>query len=271
MILLYLVLFILGASIGSFFNVLIDRLVREEDIIFKPSHCEKCKHKLEILDLIPIISYLFLRGRCRYCKAKIPTSLPLIEIFSGIGLVVLYHLLLQFYIFNILDVPYIIFYFVLFSCCFLVFFTDVKYQLIPSVYIYVLVANLVIFYVYTLFISHSKPGIDEVVFGSLLEKLLAVVFIIVIFGLIYLFFRKNSIGEGDIYLFLSLSLYLGLNMTLVMWFISFLTGGLIGAILILIDAKKMQSKIAFGPFIIIGFIASLSIGRNIIDWYISLI
>ena len=75
---------ILGLFTGSFLNVCIDRLPRGESIAFPPSHCESCDHKLGVLDLIPVFSYLFLRGSCRYCKVHIPIRLMIVELVTGV-------------------------------------------------------------------------------------------------------------------------------------------------------------------------------------------
>src|SRR4030042_1615591 len=75
---------LLGLFVGSFLNVCIDRLPRGQSIINPPSHCPACNHKLGILDLVPLFSYLWLRGRCRYCHAPIPLKLPIVEGVTGL-------------------------------------------------------------------------------------------------------------------------------------------------------------------------------------------
>ena len=75
---------LVGLAVGSFFNVCIDRLPLNLSIVAVPSHCERCRHPLSPLDLIPLLSYLWLRGRCRYCKALIPGRIPLVEAVTGI-------------------------------------------------------------------------------------------------------------------------------------------------------------------------------------------
>ena len=81
---LYIMIFIAGTVFGSFFSLAVYRLPRREDITHVRSHCTSCNHKLELIDLIPVFSYIFLRGRCRYCKEKIRSRYILLEIFSGL-------------------------------------------------------------------------------------------------------------------------------------------------------------------------------------------
>ncbi|MFH0768100.1 MAG: prepilin peptidase, partial [Chloroflexota bacterium] len=88
--LLILVFALLGLFTGSFLNVCIDRLPKGQSIINPPSHCSTCNHKLGILDLVPVFSYLWLRGHCRYCKASIPIRLPIVEITTSLLFTFLY-------------------------------------------------------------------------------------------------------------------------------------------------------------------------------------
>ena len=86
---LYILIFVMGIIFGSFLTLATYRIPLHQDIIFKHSYCTKCNHKLNFLDLIPVFSFLFLKGKCRYCKSKISIRYPLIEIFCGISFVVL--------------------------------------------------------------------------------------------------------------------------------------------------------------------------------------
>ena len=74
---------IVGFAIGSFLNVCIDRLPSGKSLVFSPSHCDTCQRRIALVDLIPLLNYLWLRGRCRYCHARIPLRVPLVELLSG--------------------------------------------------------------------------------------------------------------------------------------------------------------------------------------------
>jgi len=82
--------FILGLVFGSFFNVCIYRMPRGESIVFPPSHCTHCNNRLKFYDMIPVLSYIFLRGRCRYCKEKISIKYPIIELLTGFSFLLIY-------------------------------------------------------------------------------------------------------------------------------------------------------------------------------------
>lgn len=85
--------FLVGLSVGSFLNVVIHRLPRGGSILFPPSHCPHCKHPLAAADLVPLVSWLFLRGRCRYCQAPIHWRYPLVEAVTGLAFLGLYSLI----------------------------------------------------------------------------------------------------------------------------------------------------------------------------------
>lgn len=89
---IYLIIFVFGTVIGSFYNVLGYRLPKKESIVFPSSHCPNCNHQLNFFDLFPIFSYIFLKGKCRYCKQKISIIYPLIELLTGILFVISYHI-----------------------------------------------------------------------------------------------------------------------------------------------------------------------------------
>lgn len=96
----YLILFIIGTVFGSFYTLALHRIPKRQDIIHTPSHCPNCNHKLGFLDLIPIVSYLFLKGKCRYCKEKIKLRYLILEMISGM-LFVLIAYLMQYQIENL--------------------------------------------------------------------------------------------------------------------------------------------------------------------------
>lgn len=262
-IFIYIFLFILGSVLGSFFSVVIDRLIRDEKFFVGRSYCESCHKKLKILDLIPIISFLYLSGRCRYCKKQIPISLFLTEIATGILFVVL------FLIFNYLLISLAgLFILTLFSITWMILISDLKYNLIPSYFLYSLCILFILYLVYFYFFPFSNIYIVNIFFKSnILEKFIALFGFYALFYLIKLFAKKNVIGEGDIYLFCILGFYLGIKLSIVMWFISFLTGSFVGVILVILNGKNLKSKIAFAPYIILGFYLAIMVGDDLVDWY----
>src|SRR3989344_25048 len=123
-------LFFLGTIIGSFLNVLIDRLPREESIMGR-SHCDHCKKTLSPIDLIPVLSFLFLKGKCRYCGKKLSLQYPGIEILTGVLFVLIYNF--KFLIYNSnSNFEFQISNYAIVSCLIVIFFIDLKNQIIPD-------------------------------------------------------------------------------------------------------------------------------------------
>jgi len=132
---LYVIIFIVGTIIGSFLNVVIDRIPRGESIIKTRSHCEHCRRKLVWYDLIPIISFILLNGKCRYCKRPISLYYPLVEAITGLFFTVIIIFMVNNNMFVSLfryQSYFIIFYFLsLASLLLIVTFTDIKFGIIP--------------------------------------------------------------------------------------------------------------------------------------------
>src|SRR3989344_1536255 len=123
-------IFILGLTVGSFLNVLIDRLPNDKSILGR-SYCDHCKKTLSWKDLIPVVSFVILRGKCRYCHTRLSYQYPLVELLTGFLFILTYQfatLNFQFSIFNF----QLIYYLLIVSCLIVVFFTDLKYGIIPD-------------------------------------------------------------------------------------------------------------------------------------------
>ena len=231
-IILNFFIFISGTIFGSFVNVLIDRIPRRKDIIFKRSHCDYCKTTLGALDLIPVFSYLFLKGRCRYCRKKISMQNPLVEIATGAFFVFIFKI-------NFPFIPIIFFQFLISGILIAIFVIDLKSSIIPDSLV---VALMVLTFIYKLIFQQNLIITDfaaGVVFASF--------FIMLIF-----LTRGKGMGMGDAKFALFMGFYLGFLKLLVAFYISFLTGAVISLILILLGLKKFKSAIPFGPFLITG-------------------
>lgn len=244
-------MFFLGASIGSFLNVLIYRLPRGESIIIPPSHCPKCNHRLALWDLIPVFSYILLRGKCRYCRERISVRYLLVEASLGMIFSTLF-LLFDFSFFTIKSL-------LLISFLTPIFFIDLEHMLIPDI----------------LSIPGTLLGITLSFFqGKLIESLKGSIIIGIILLLIYflalIFYKQEGMGQGDIKLGLLLGSFLGVKMGLLALFLGFLLGGLISSILIISKRKNLKEYIPFGPFLIISGIISYFWGESLINLYLSL-
>ena len=256
--LIYFFIFLLGASIGSFLNVLIDRLPQEKKITGR-SVCDFCQHQLSWYDLIPILSFFLLKGHCRYCRKKISFQYPLVEILTGLMFIFVFLI----YVKNIQEISIwqnwlvILSLWGIFSCFIVIFFSDVKYHLIS---VYILWA-LFGFSFFLKFYYHSTEILKQFqidIFSSLI-----VAFPI---WLIYFLSKEKAMGLGDVYLAAILGFLLGWQKGFLALYISFVLGGITGLFLILFGRKKLKSKIAFGPFLVVGAFLMLFFGEGILQW-----
>jgi len=235
--------------LGSFFNVCIYRIPRGESIIYPPSHCPKCGTFLKLYDNIPVVSYILLRGRCRYCGARISPIYPLVETLTGI-------LYVFSYIYYGKDL--ISFFSALTFVSFLVIITfiDLSHMIIPDVLVFPGIA---------LGLSFSFLKGKPLFFDGLLGGLIGgfTIFIII-------FLSRGGMGEGDIKLSAMIGSFLGVKYIIMTLILSFIIGGIIGVILLILKIKGRKDPIPFGPFLALGGIISLFWGdilANMWGWY----
>jgi prepilin signal peptidase PulO-like enzyme (type II secretory pathway) len=235
-----LTIFVFGASIGSFLNVLIDRLPREESINGR-SHCDFCGKKIAWFDLLPVLSFYILKGRTRCCHKKLSFQYPLIEITTGIIFILIFNLNFKFQISNLFVLWGIV------SCLLVIFVSDLKYQLISD---YILLA----LFIFSILLKFVTPLSGVQIIGMNILSGLIVAFPI---GLIYFISRERAMGLGDVYLSVIIGFLLGWKEGFLALYIGFVTGAIFGFILMIIKNKKLKSKIAFGPFLVIGTVVML--------------
>ncbi len=240
-------LFIFGACVGSFLNCVIYRLKTKESFLKGRSFCPKCKHSLGLWDLIPIVSFVLLKGKCRYCKEKISIQYPLVELFSAFSFV------FGFFFFK--GVSFL--FFSIFSCLLiLAFFFDLKDYQIPNSILYSLV---LVGFLFSLFNFFSKK---ISLFEIFLSTLPALFFFLIIF-----FSKEKLMGWGDFYLLLSLALFLGWPKILTAVFFGVILGAILGTILILLSKKTLKSQLPFAPFLVFGFFASILTEKFFFDFF----
>lgn len=250
---MYLLLFIFGAILGSFLNVCIYRIPRKESIAYPPSHCPKCNTPLKWYSLIPIFSFIFQKGKCRYCGESISPQYPIVELLNGI----LYIIIFDFYGWTITSV----FYSLLISLLIIISFIDYNHHIIPDKLVIILIsAN--IFYKLLMLILYKTPF-------NLINSFLGLFLGGGLFLLIALI-SKGGMGGGDIKLISALGLFLGIKKVLLCILLSFIIGAFFSIILLLMKKKGKKDAIPFGPFINIAFVATLFFGDSIIKWYISM-
>lgn len=254
-----------GAAIGSFLNVCIDRLPAGKSLMYPPSHCDACKYRLSVRDLIPVFGYLRLRGRCRYCQIPIPRRILWVEVGTGLLFALLYwHYGLS------ADFVIIAFYFCLFIVLGVI---DLEHKLILNKIVY---PAAVVALIINVFSTH--PGLldgflpQPVVVAGLIggaNGLIsgAVGFVIL---LIPALISRGGMGWGDVKMAALIGLVIGFPLVFVALFVAIVIGGLVGGFLLLLKIKKRREPIPFGPFLSLAAMATLLWGSNILDWYLGL-
>lgn len=201
--LIFIYIFIVGLCIGSFLNVVILRGLADESIVFPPSKCPKCLNKLKWYHNIPILSYVFLRGKCAFCHEKISIQYPIIEFLNGLiygALFLKYGLCLN-----------LLFYFIFASLFIVIFMTDIKEKVIFTSHAYILT------FFGLLFNFLNKNLVD-----SVLGSLVGFIFLEIITFFIYKIIKKRAFGEGDSYVLMGLGAIFGLKSLLNIIILSFL-------------------------------------------------
>lgn len=243
--LIEVVLFTFGLLIGSFLNVCIYRLPLNQSIVLPPSHCMSCNTRLKPWDLIPVISYLVSRGQCRYCQARFSPRYALVELLTASLFV--WCLQIFGYSFALLKPLILTAFFIVIT------FIDYDHQLILDK---VLLCLGVVGVVINLWTGHVE----------LVDMLIAGIGGGGIFLLIAMV--SGGMGGGDIKFVAALGLCFGWQSLLLIILLSFIFGGVIGVLLLLLKIKSRKDFIPFGPFIALGALLSMLYGNNIITWYL---
>lgn len=269
MILVLLLLFILGLAIGSFLNVVIYRTIHDESPAEGRSKCPHCHKQIAWYDNIPLISYLVLRGKCRHCKKSISWSYPVIELLTGLLFVWWYaggFLLLQ--IFQLQDFPLVIiqpiFWLLVGMLLVIIFFTDLLYMVIPD-YAVGLLLGLVVLYRVALVLS----GVMQVT--DLVWSVLGMVGVGGFFFSLWFVTKGKGMGFGDVKFVFPMTLLVGWPAVMVTVLSSFILGGIVGGVLLLLKKKHLKQTVPFGPFLVLGTVLSLLYGDTIIHWYLALL
>jgi leader peptidase (prepilin peptidase)/N-methyltransferase len=256
--LLILLFFLIGLAIGSFLNVCIDRLPQNQSIIRPPSSCAACNHKLGILDLIPVFSYLWLRGRCRYCQATIPLKLPIVEGVTGLLFAFLY------WKFGLgLELGILLIYT---SILIVIFVIDLENQLILNRITYPAMVLALIFSTLWLesnVISLLPQGLPGRVLSALAGGTLGL-----LAEALPLIISRRGKGMGDVKLGALVGLMTGYPLVFVTVLLSWISGGLIAAILLAFKIKGLKDPIPSGTFLTAAAMVTLLWGPEIWQWYL---
>lgn len=282
--------FVIGTILGSLGYALAGRVMKGASF-WERSHCLRCKKTLGVRDLFPVVSYIFLKGRCRYCKRGISYEYLLAEVGMGV-LVSLLFILFFPKDFSIGPLINLAFKSYLLVVLMIIFLVDLKVGLIPDRITYpaVVVALIYLLIDVTIRSWNFYQSVMELPFGKylvppyspylfdnlarvwnpILWALLSAVGLSLFFALLIITTRGRGMGWGDVkYVFL-LGLALGFPASIIAVLLAFLTGALVSLILIVIKKKHFGQTIPFGPFLSLGAIASLFWGNQILNWYLDI-
>jgi prepilin signal peptidase PulO-like enzyme (type II secretory pathway) len=236
------------------------------------SFCPHCEHTLSWRDLFPVLSFLFLKGKCRYCKKRISVQYPLVELMTGLLFLLIFNhsterfaLMLGFSdysqiiasVFNFINLALL---FYISSVLIIIFIYDLKHYIIPDK---VLLPAIAITVVYDFFVPCSMFHVP-----CLINYFLAAIIASTFFLIIFLISKGRAMGFGDVKIAVLMGLLLGLPNVLVALFLAFFFGAIIGIILMVFKKKRLKSEIPFGPFLITGTFIALLWGNQLVNWYL---
>lgn len=237
--------FIVGAVMGSFSNVCIFRIPLELSIVRPGSYCPTCKTPLAILDNLPLLSFIFLKGKCRYCQGKISWRYPAVELLTATFYLLVY---LRF------DFPVTIIYTLLVTSLIVITFIDIDYKIIPNtITLPGIPIGLALSY---FFLPHSIiNALIGMLGGGGLLLLMAVIY-------------PGGMGGGDIKMIAMLGAFLGWEKVFLTIFLGSLIGSVVGITMIILKKGGRKTKIPFGPYLAAGAVLSIFLGNAIIEYYV---
>ncbi|MCM3743479.1 prepilin peptidase [Sporosarcina luteola] len=240
-----LLFFVYGIIFGSFFNVVGLRVAKKESIVSPPSHCTKCDRRLRLLDLIPVLSYVALRGKCRGCGQKISPMYPFMEFITGV--------LFAFSYYHIGFTYELIIALLFVSLLVIITVSDYAYMLIPD-------KVLLPFAIALLILRWPIPTTPW--WDSLLGAAVG-------FAVLYLIavVSKGGMGGGDIKLFFVIGLVLGTVNTLLTLFLASVIGSIVGIYVLKKTGKGRKTPVPFGPSIAAAAVISYFYGMAFVEWY----
>lgn len=259
------VVFIYGLLIGSFLNVCIYRLPREESIVFPPSKCTKCGKKIKWWQNLPLFSYIILGGKCNYCKEKINFRYFLVELITALSLVL---------VFAYFGFSWKFFYYSLFTCLLvIVFFVDLEHQLILDE---ITKSGMVLGFIGSFFIPISeiytgrwliKAPFLQMPISSLFGILAGITFFWLIRQVGTILAKREAMGQGDIKLAGLIGAFLGWKLAMLSFFVAFFLGSLVAIPLVIFSKKGASEPVPFGTFMAMGAYMTVLWGKEMLYWY----
>ena len=229
---MYILIFIIGAVLGSFLSLCIYRIPKGIDVVFKQSYCENCKKKIKTKDLIPIISYISLKGKSRCCNKQISKRNIIIEFLTGIIVLLL---------------------FIKYDLSFLFF----KYLIFMALMTIISFIDLETSYVYTGIILKGSVLaiilmiIEKIIYDNKMIDYIIGAFLVGLIIFLISKITKGAIGDGDIYILFLIGLFLGCSKSIELLMITFMIGGVISTVLLITKIKNRKDAIPFAPFLFV--------------------
>ena len=246
-IIITIIVFLAGLAVGSFLNVVILRIDDLKSILNTRSKCPHCKETLKWYDLFPFISFVLLRGKCRYCEKKISWQYPLVEL----GVATLFMLLyFQFQLSWALA-----FYALVFTILTVIFAYDLKYQLVPDEFVWLVLIIILAGSWYFGGFNFLNMIIGGLIGGGAIALLVVIS-------------KEKWMGAGDIKIAAALGALVGYPQALLVLFLAFVIGSLFGIGLIIFNKKGLKDSLPFAPFLISSALITLFFGNMIIFWYL---
>jgi len=242
--------FLFGLCIGSFLNVCIHRIPASQSIVFPGSACPRCAAPIRFYDNIPVLSYLWLLGKCRQCKSPISVRYPLVELLTGLFALAVYAK------FGLSLAALV--YFVFIAVLILITFIDLDHRIIPDV---LSLPGIAVFFLAGLALPniHWLDSLLGILVGGGSLYLVALVY--------YLLTRKEGMGGGDIKLLAMIGALVGWKGVLFTIFVSSAVGTVAGLGVMLFTRQNLKLAIPFGPFLAIGAATYLFFGSRVLSWY----
>jgi leader peptidase (prepilin peptidase) / N-methyltransferase len=255
------IVFLFGAVVGSFLNVCVHRMPREQSIVKPPSSCPQCGQRIRWYDNIPVVSYLALRGRCRHCGEKFTARYFLVELLTAVLFLMTWRKFDGW-------LPPI--YWLLLAGLIAATFIDFEHYIIPNEITYGgMAVGLLLSGAYPP-LMHT-PSIPRALLQSLLGIIVGGVTLLLVAMLGEKIFKKEAMGMGDVKFLAAIGAFLGWQATLFTIFVSSLIGGVVGLALILGTERGWQSRIPYGPYIAFGALVWIFWGTDSMNWYLRFI
>ncbi len=289
-ILFYFLFFVFGSFVGSFLNLVSDRLVKGETIVSGRSVCDFCRKPLSPKNLLPFLSYLLQGGKSSCCKNKLSWYYPISEFLTGVAFMFAAHYSRIFVNTSVMNVVALIYFLIVLSFFVVLFLTDAKFHLLPDKIVYPAIFLSVFFVLLLAFLDLKiyRDALISTSFGPYLIEagiwhnqvitvmkqlaiMLASSFLIALFFIMLILVTKGrGMGGGDIKLGFLIGVFNGFPGNVLAVFLGFLLGSIYSLVLIALNRKNMKDTIAFGPFLILGSLVSFVWSQQILVWYFGL-